>query len=66
MAGMRFTRFIGREDEQVPGPMETDDDVRRAMARIESYGAAARPLDRRKPTDTEAQSLGKVISLWPR
>jgi hypothetical protein len=66
MAGKRFTRFIGRDDQQVPGPMETDDDMRRAMARIESYGAAARPLDRRKPADTQVHPLGKVISLWPR
>jgi hypothetical protein len=65
MAGFRFTRIIGRDDEQEPGPIETDDDVRRAMARIESYGTA-RPLDRRKPADTEVHALGKVISLWPR
>jgi hypothetical protein len=64
MAGFRFTRIIGRDDEQAPGPMETDD-VRRAMARIESYGTA-RPLDRRKPADTQVHALGKVINLWPR
>jgi hypothetical protein len=62
---MRFTRFFGREDEQELEPIETDDEVRQAMARIDSYGKA-RPLNRRKPSDTEVHPLGKVISLWPR
>jgi hypothetical protein len=65
MAGMRFTRFLGREDEQELEPVETDDDVRRAMARIDSY-ASGRPLDRRRPSASQVHPLGKVISLWPR
>jgi hypothetical protein len=65
MAGMRFTRFLGREEEQELEPIETEDDVRQAMARIDRYGAH-RPLDRRREVDTEVHPLGKVISLWPR
>ena len=65
MAGMRFTRLLGREEEVELEPMETDDDVRQAMARIERY-AAARPLDRRRQTESQVHPLGKVISLWPR
>jgi hypothetical protein len=61
----RFTRFLGRDDEQELEPVETDDDVRRALARIDSY-AARRPLDRRKPSTSQVHPLGKVISLWPR
>ena len=65
MAGMRFTRFLGRDEEQEPMPVEMDDDVRRAMARIDSY-ASARPHDRRRPSTSQGQPLGRVISLWPR
>jgi hypothetical protein len=65
MAGKRFTQFFGREGEQELDPVETDDDVRRALARIDSY-AARRPLDRRRPSDSQVHPLGKVISLWPR
>jgi hypothetical protein len=65
MAGIRFMRFGGREDEVEPEPVETDDDVRQAMARIDRY-AAARPLDRRRPSESQVHPLGKVISLWPR
>jgi hypothetical protein len=65
MAGMRFTRFLGRDDEQELEPIETDADVRQAMARIDRYGAS-RPLDRRRQVDTQVHPLGKVISLWPR
>ena len=65
MAGMRFTRFLGREEEQELEPLETDDDVRQAMARIDRYGAN-RPLDRRRMADSQVHPLGKVISLWPR
>jgi hypothetical protein len=65
MAGKRFTRFMGRDEEQEPEPIETDDDVRQAMARIDRYGTG-RPLDRRRQTDTQVHGLGKVISLWPR
>jgi hypothetical protein len=62
---MRFTRIFGREDEQELEPIETDEDVRRAMARLDHYGSA-RPADRRKPSDTQVHPLGQVISLWPR
>lgn len=62
---MRVTRFFGREDEQELEPIETDEDVRRAMARLDRYGAA-RPADRRKSPDTQVHPLGQVISLWPR
>jgi len=65
MADMRFTRAFGRDDEQELDPIETDDDVRRAMARIDRY-VAARPLDRRRHADSQVHPLGKVISLWPR
>lgn len=65
MAGMRFTRFRGREDEQELEPVETDDEVRRALARIDRY-ASARPLERRRPSTSQVHPLGKVISLWPR
>jgi hypothetical protein len=64
MAGIRFTRFFERDDEQELGPVETDEEVRRAMARIDRYGAA-RPLDRSRPEASEVHPLGKVISLWP-
>ena len=63
---MRITRFFGREDEQVLDPIETDEDVRKAMARIDRYGSAARPADRRKPSDSQVHPLGRVIGLWPR
>jgi hypothetical protein len=62
---MMFTRFFGREDEQGLDSIETDDDVRKAMARLDRYGSG-RPLDRRKPSDTQVHPLGKIISLWPR
>jgi hypothetical protein len=62
---MRFTRFLGRDDEVEPEPMETDEDVRAAMARIDRY-AAARPLERRRMSESQVHPLGKVISLWPR
>jgi hypothetical protein len=65
MAGMRFTRFFERNDEQELESVETDDEVRRAMARIDRY-ATARPLDRRRPAASEVHPLGKVIGLWPR
>ena len=65
MAGMRFTRFLGRDDEQELEPLETEDDVRQAMARIDRYGAE-RPLDRRRQTDNQVHPLGTVLSLWPR
>jgi len=63
---MRFTRIFGREDEQELEPMESDDDVRQALARLDRYGSAARPADRRKPADTQVHPLGQAISLWPR
>jgi hypothetical protein len=56
---------MGRDDAQELAPVETDDEVRRAMARIDSY-ASARPLDRRRPSTSQVHPLGKVISLWPR
>jgi hypothetical protein len=56
---------LGRDEEQELTPAEMDDDVRRAMARIDSY-ASARPHDRRRPSASQEQPLGKVISLWPR
>jgi hypothetical protein len=62
---MRFTRILGRQDEVETEPLETDDDVRQAMARIDRY-AAAKPLDRRRQTESQVHPLGKVISLWPR
>jgi len=62
---MRFTRILGRQDEVDAEPLETDDDVRQAMARIDRY-AAAKPLDRRRQSDSQVHPLGKVISLWPR
>jgi hypothetical protein len=62
---MRFTRILGRQDEVEAEPLETDDDVRQAMARIDRY-AAAKPLDRRRPSESQVHPLGKVISLWPR
>jgi len=62
---MRFTRILGRQDEVEAEPLETDDDVRQAMARIDRY-AAARPLDRRRQSESQVHPLGKVISLWPR
>ncbi len=62
---MRFTRILGRQDEVEPEPLETDDDVRQAMARIDRY-AAAKPLDRRRQSESQVHPLGKVISLWPR
>jgi len=62
---MRFTRILGRQDEVDAEPLETDDDVRQAMARIDRY-AAAKPLDRRRPSESQVHPLGKVISLWPR
>ena len=62
---MRVTRFFGREDEQELEPIETDEDVRRAMARLDHYGSA-RPADGRKPSDSQVHPLGQVISLWPR
>ena len=62
---MRFTRILGRQDEVEAEPLETDDDVRQAMARIDRY-AAAKPLDRRRQTESQVHPLGKVISLWPR
>ena len=36
---MRFTRILGRQDEVDAEPLETDDDVRQAMARIDRYAA---------------------------
>jgi hypothetical protein len=65
MAGKRFIRYMGCDEEQELEPIETDDDVRQAMARIDRYGTG-RPLDRRRQTDTQVHPLGKVISLWPR
>ena len=65
MAGLRFTRFFERDGEQELEPVETDDEVRRAMARIDRY-AAARPLDRRRPAASEVHPLGKAIGVWPR
>jgi len=62
---MRFTRILGRQDEVETEPLETDDDVRQAMARIDRY-AAAKPLDRRRQSESQVHPLGKVISLWPR
>jgi len=62
---MRFTRILGRHDEVEAEPLETDDDVRQAMARIDRY-AAAKPLDRRRQSESQVHPLGKVISLWPR
>jgi hypothetical protein len=62
---MRFTRILGRQDEVEAEPLETDDDVRQAMARIDRY-AAAKPLDRRRQSESQVHPLGKVISLWPR
>ena len=62
---MRFTRILGRQDEIEAEPLETDDDVRQAMARIDRY-AAAKPLDRRRQSESQVHPLGKVISLWPR
>jgi hypothetical protein len=62
---MRFTRFMARDEDQELERIETDDDVRQAMARIDRYGSG-RPLDRRRQTDTQVHPLGKVISLWPR
>ena len=62
---MRFTRILGRQDEVDAEPLETDDDVRQAMARIDRY-ATAKPLDRRRPSESQVHPLGKVISLWPR
>jgi hypothetical protein len=62
---MRFTRILGRQDEVEAEPLETDDDVRQAMARIDRY-ATAKPLDRRRPSESQVHPLGKVISLWPR
>jgi hypothetical protein len=62
---MRFTRILGRQDEVDAEPLETDDDVRQAMARIDRY-AAAKPLDRRRQSESQVHPLGKVISLWPR
>ena len=62
---MKFTRIFGREDEQELEPIETDEDVRKAMARLDRYGSA-RPADRRKPPETQVHPLGQVISLWPR
>jgi hypothetical protein len=62
---MRVSRFFGREDEQELEPIETDEDVRKAMARLDRYGSA-RPADRRKPSETQVHPLGPVISLWPR
>ena len=62
---MRFTRILGRQDEVDAEPLETEDDVRQAMARIDRY-AAAKPLDRRRQSDSQVHPLGKVISLWPR
>jgi len=35
------------------------------MARIDRY-ATAKPLDRRRPSESQVHPLGKVISLWPR
>jgi hypothetical protein len=62
---MRFTRILGRQDEVDAEPLETDDDMRQAMARIDRY-AAAKPLDRRRQSESQVHPLGKVISLWPR
>jgi hypothetical protein len=62
---MRVSRFFGREDEHELEPIETDEDVRKAMARLDRYGSA-RPADRRKPSETQVHPLGQVISLWPR
>ena len=62
---MRFTRILGRQDEVEAEPLETDDDMRQAMARIDRY-AAAKPLDRRRQSESQVHPLGKVISLWPR
>lgn len=60
-----ITRIFGREDDEELAPLETDEDVRRAMARLDRY-PADRPPDRRKPSETQVHPLGKVISLWPR
>ncbi len=62
---MMLTRIFGREDEQELESVETDEDVRKAMARLERYGSS-RLTDRRKPSDNQVHPLGKVISLWPR
>ena len=35
-----LTRIFGREDEQELEPVETDEDVRKAMARLERYGSS--------------------------
>jgi hypothetical protein len=65
MAGLRFTRIRRRVEDDVPEVVETDDDVRRAMARISRYGGG-RPLERREPAESDVHPLGQVISLWPR
>jgi hypothetical protein len=56
--------FTQVEEEQ-PAVVETDDDVRRAMARLDRY-TVNRPADRRRPSSGRDQKLGSVISLWPR
>jgi hypothetical protein len=52
-------------EETQPAVVETDDDVRRAMARLDSY-TVNRPADRRRPSSARDQKVGNVISLWPR
>jgi hypothetical protein len=55
-----IARFFVKEDE--PADVETDEDVRRALARLDRY-PGERPAERRRPAVKPASN---VISLWPR
>ena len=61
----RLMRLLFTEEDERPAVVETDDDVRRAMARLDRY-TVNRPADRRRPSAGGGQKLGIVISLWPR
>jgi hypothetical protein len=58
-----LTRFFVRQDEEPDAGV--DEDVRRALARIERY-PGNRPADRHERRKPVAQPANNVISLWPR
>ena len=66
---MMLTRIFGREDEQELESVETDEDVRKAMARLDRYGSS-RPADRRKPSEQPGSPPGQghqpLAALIPR
>ena len=55
-----IARLFVKQDE--PAEVETDEDVQRALARLDRY-PGERTAERRRPV---AKPAANVISLWPR